>query len=112
MISMNDFVIVGGGLSGLVLAARLTDDPAVTVTVLEAGNDYTTDPRIRTPALWLSVLGTPDFDWGYQSTPQVRNGHRSLRVFLTILTQAILERIERQSHSVVPRQTVGRLKCY
>ncbi|KAI1153766.1 hypothetical protein F4825DRAFT_239841 [Nemania diffusa] len=70
MDSMKDFVIVGGGLSGLVVAARLTNDPNVTVTVLEAGNDYTTDPRIRTPALWLSVLGTPDFDWGYQSTPQ------------------------------------------
>ncbi|KAI0545249.1 hypothetical protein F4679DRAFT_561769 [Xylaria curta] len=70
MDSTKDFVIVGGGLSGLVLAARLTDDPNVTVTVLEAGDDYTTDPRIRTPALWLSVLGTPEFDWSYQSTPQ------------------------------------------
>ncbi|KAI1313201.1 hypothetical protein F5Y03DRAFT_338385 [Xylaria venustula] len=70
MDSAKDFVIVGGGPSGLVLAARLTEDPTVTVTVLEAGNDYTEDPRIRTPALWLSVLGTPEFDWRYLSTPQ------------------------------------------
>ncbi|KAI1360901.1 glucose-methanol-choline oxidoreductase-like protein [Xylaria arbuscula] len=70
MDSSADFVIVGGGLSGLVLAARLTEDPNITVTVLEAGNDHTSDPRIRTPALWLSVLGSKEFDWSYQSTPQ------------------------------------------
>ncbi|KAI1273001.1 glucose-methanol-choline oxidoreductase-like protein [Xylaria sp. FL0933] len=70
MDSGRDFVIVGGGLSGLVLAARLTEDPNITVTVIEAGGDHTADPRIRTPALWLSVLGTPDFDWSYHSTPQ------------------------------------------
>ncbi|KAI0968690.1 hypothetical protein F4678DRAFT_474418 [Xylaria arbuscula] len=70
MDSTKDFVIVGGGLSGLVVAARLTEDPNITVTVLEAGDDYTADPRIRTPALWLSVLGTPEFDWSYHSTPQ------------------------------------------
>ncbi|KAJ2994195.1 hypothetical protein NUW58_g1621 [Xylaria curta] len=70
MDSAKDFVIVGGGLSGLVIAARLTEDPDVTVTVPEAGNDHTADPRIRTPALWLSVLGSPEFDWDYHTTPQ------------------------------------------
>ncbi|KXX73255.1 Oxygen-dependent choline dehydrogenase [Madurella mycetomatis] len=65
-----DFVIVGGGTSGLVVAARLTEDPNTSVLVLEAGGDYTADPRIRTPAFWLSVLGSPDFDWDYQSVPQ------------------------------------------
>ncbi|KAI0837752.1 hypothetical protein F5Y06DRAFT_63719 [Hypoxylon sp. FL0890] len=70
MESTSDFVIVGGGMAGLVVAARLTEDPNISVTVLEAGNDYTTDTRIRTPALWLSVLGTDAFDWNYRSTPQ------------------------------------------
>ncbi|KAI0141132.1 hypothetical protein F4776DRAFT_550199 [Hypoxylon sp. NC0597] len=66
----NDFVIVGGGLAGLVVAARLSEDPNTSVVVLEAGDDRTEDPRIRTPALWLSVLGSDAFDWNYRSTPQ------------------------------------------
>ncbi|KAI1408764.1 hypothetical protein F5Y13DRAFT_204499 [Hypoxylon sp. FL1857] len=70
MDSANDFVIIGGGMAGLVVAARLTEDPNISVMVLEAGNDHTTDSRIRTPALWLSVLGTDTFDWNYHSTPQ------------------------------------------
>ncbi|KAH9890787.1 hypothetical protein F4778DRAFT_367719 [Xylariomycetidae sp. FL2044] len=66
----SDFVIVGGGMAGLVVAARLTEDPSTSVIVLEAGNDHSRDPRIRTPALWLSILGTEEFDWNYRSTPQ------------------------------------------
>ncbi|KAK4204578.1 putative GMC oxidoreductase [Triangularia verruculosa] len=65
-----DFVIVGGGTSGLVLAARLTEDPNISVLVLEAGREHTDDPRLRTPAFWLSVLGSADFDWSYNTVPQ------------------------------------------
>lgn len=60
-----DFVIVGGGASGL------TEDPNISVLVLEAGEDHSSDPRITTPALWPSLLGT-DVDWGVVSEPQVR----------------------------------------
>lgn len=67
----HDFVIVGGGLSGLVVAARLTEDPNVSVLVVEAGQDHTADPRIRTPASWISILGQDDFDWAYTTVPQV-----------------------------------------
>lgn len=71
MDAQHDFVIVGGGLSGLVVASRLTEDPDVSVLVLEAGQDHTADPRIRTPASWISVLGQDDFDWAYTTVPQV-----------------------------------------
>lgn len=76
----HDFVIVGGGLSGLVVAARLTEDPNVSVLVVEAGQDHTADPRIRTPASWISMLGQDGFDWAYTTVPQVsqptfRAGH-------------------------------------
>ncbi|KAI1395965.1 glucose-methanol-choline oxidoreductase-like protein [Hypoxylon fuscum] len=69
MESRHEFVIVGGGLAGLVVAARLTEDPNTSVLVLEAGGNHTTDPRVRTPGLWPSLLGS-DFYWDFRSTPQ------------------------------------------
>jgi hypothetical protein len=44
-----DFVIVGGGTAGLVLAARLTENPDVHVGVLEAGPNRLGDPLVETP---------------------------------------------------------------
>ncbi|KAF4624906.1 hypothetical protein G7Y89_g13263 [Cudoniella acicularis] len=64
-----DFIIVGGGTSGLVVAVRLTQNPNIRILVLEAGEDHSADPRVITPALWPSLLGT-DFDWGYLSESQ------------------------------------------
>ncbi|POS70079.1 GMC oxidoreductase [Diaporthe helianthi] len=64
-----DFVIVGGGTAGLVVAARLTENPKVSVLVLEAGGNALQDPRIAVPAMWSSILGT-DFDWDFLTTPQ------------------------------------------
>ncbi|KAK7728761.1 hypothetical protein SLS53_009366 [Cytospora paraplurivora] len=70
MDSAHEYVIVGGGLAGLVVAVRLTEDPNISVLVLEAGEDRTTDPRIRTPASWPSLLGSDEFDWSYKTVPQ------------------------------------------
>lgn len=58
-----DFIIVGGGTSGLVAASRLTEDPSVKVLVLEAGANRLDDPRITTPGLATSTYDDPDFDW-------------------------------------------------
>ena len=66
-----DFVIIGGGTAGLVVASRLTQDPNVEVLVLEAGSNRLMDPRISTPALYTSVLDDPDFDWAFVTIPQV-----------------------------------------
>lgn len=66
-----DFIIVGGGLVGLVLAARLSEDPSAQVLVIEAGEDLTADPRVKIPALSSTLVGT-SADWCLQTTPQVR----------------------------------------
>lgn len=65
-----DFVIVGGGTAGLVLASRLSEDPTQHVLVLEAGADLSEDMRVKVPGLFSSLMKT-EADWGFQSQPQV-----------------------------------------
>jgi choline dehydrogenase len=69
-----DYVIVGGGTAGAVLAARLTEPAGATVLVLEAGGADVTD-AVENPARWNEVLLT-DLDWAYMSEPQPGLGGR------------------------------------
>lgn len=69
--SQFDFVVVGGGTAGLVVASRLTEDPDIRVLVLEAGADRRQDPRVKIQGLALSTYFDPDFDWCISTEPQV-----------------------------------------
>ncbi|HEX8386854.1 MAG TPA: choline dehydrogenase [Rubricoccaceae bacterium] len=71
-----DFVIVGAGSSGCVLANRLTEDPAVTVLLLEAGAPDTR-PEIHIPAAFSKLFQT-EADWNYHTAPQPHLGGRRL----------------------------------
>ena len=66
-----DFVIIGGGTAGLVLASRLSQDPRLEILVLEAGGNHLNDPRVLIPGLALSTFSDTDFDWIFETTPQV-----------------------------------------
>lgn len=71
-----DYVIVGAGSSGCALARRLSDDPDVTVALIEAGgaDDH---PYISTPVEYFKLWGT-DVDWQYEAVPQPNLGGRVL----------------------------------
>ncbi|CAE6515263.1 unnamed protein product [Rhizoctonia solani] len=78
--SAYDFVIAGGGLAGLVLASRLTEDSNTTVLVLEAGaSGDAVKARIDIPgnAYYSSLLNT-EYDWQYTTVPQPNAGNRAL----------------------------------
>jgi choline dehydrogenase-like flavoprotein len=68
--SDHDFIVIGGGTAGLVVASRLTENPNVNVLVLEAGGDHLADPRVNIPAMWAAALGS-ELDWKYTTIAQV-----------------------------------------
>lgn len=61
-----DYVIVGGGAAGCVLAARLTEDPGIRVCLLEAGPEDT-NPLIRIPAGVIKLLFDPKYAWQFHA---------------------------------------------
>ena len=63
-----DYVVIGAGASGCVVAARLSEDPENKVLVLEAG-PADTHESIHIPAMFGSLLKT-SLDWNYTSEPQ------------------------------------------
>ncbi|RDB20297.1 L-sorbose 1-dehydrogenase [Hypsizygus marmoreus] len=74
-----DYVVVGGGASGLVVAARLAENPSVTVCVLEAGQDITHELDIEVPGFAMKNW-TKDPDWTFMSVPQAAANDRSIYI--------------------------------
>lgn len=66
-----DYLILGGGTAGLVIAGRLAEDPCISVGVLEAGKDRRGDPLIDMPLGCPNTFKNPEYDWNFYTEPQV-----------------------------------------
>lgn len=68
-----DYLVLGGGTAGLVVAGRLAEDPNVKVGVLEAGKDRRGDPVVDMPLGFPQAFENPEYDWMHYTSPQKYN---------------------------------------
>src|SRR4029077_10512872 len=72
-----DYVIVGSGAAGSVMANRLTEEPVATVCVLEAGPPDR-HPYIHVPAGFIKMLFNPKYTWQFKTEPSEGSGGRQI----------------------------------
>lgn len=74
-----DYVIVGGGSAGCVLANRLSEDGKTTVCLLEAGGEDR-NPWIHVPAGYIKTMVDPSINWMFETAPHENTGNRPIPV--------------------------------
>ena len=72
-----DYLVIGGGTAGCIVAARLSEDPDVTVKVIEPGPSDETEQRARSIRRWAEMVES-EYDLDYRSVPQLR-GNSAIR---------------------------------
>ncbi|KAH6970750.1 glucose-methanol-choline oxidoreductase [Ilyonectria sp. MPI-CAGE-AT-0026] len=73
-----DFIVVGGGTAGNIVACRLAENPDARVLVIEAGiGDSKDNEEIRTPALAMDIRGS-QYDWSYKTTMVKRDDYERI----------------------------------
>ena len=74
---VTDYLVIGGGSAGCIVAARLSEDPSVRVTLLEAGPGDR-DPWIHIPAGYARLFQSGKYDWRFATEPEAGLGGRSV----------------------------------
>src|SRR5436190_8551787 len=72
-----DYIIVGAGAAGCVVASRLSEDPTFSVLLVEAGGSDRS-PIIAMPAALPFAYRSRRIGWGYQSGPEAQLGGRTI----------------------------------
>jgi choline dehydrogenase len=72
-----DYIVVGAGSAGCVLAHRLSEHPGTRVLLLEAGGSDR-HPLVKIPIAWLTLSQHPRFTWGYCAEPEAGTAGRAL----------------------------------
>lgn len=73
-----DYLVVGGGSAGAVVAARLSEDPSVSVGLIEAGPHDRDIDEVLTLSRWMELLES-GYDWDYPVEEQ-ENGNSHMRM--------------------------------
>lgn len=79
-----DYIVIGGGTAGCIVAARLAEDPDVTVGLVEWGPSDEREPRARSIRRWAEML-EGEYDLDYRSVPQARGNSGIRQARLRIL---------------------------
>ena len=74
-----DYIIVGAGTAGCILAGRLSEDPLARILVLEAGGNDN-DPWIKIPIGWAKMRKEEKYDWGYYTEPEPNADSRKIEI--------------------------------
>ena len=74
-----DYIVIGGGSAGCVLAARLSEDPTCHVVLLEAGGEDR-NPLIHIPAGYIKTMVNPAMNWMFETEPEESSGNRRIAI--------------------------------